>query len=50
MLGRNGAGPPGQGSGECCVCPSCGTRIPHKLGEPCFDVNCPKCDTKMVRK
>ena len=39
-----GAGPDGE-----CVCPSCGTRVSHRAGVPCYDVSCPKCGIKMVR-
>lgn len=31
-----------------CVCPNCGTKIPHQRGIPCSTVNCPKCGTRMV--
>ena len=41
---RSGAGPSGE-----CVCPSCGTRIPHQAGMPCYSLECPKCGAKMVR-
>jgi len=41
---RPGAGPSGD-----CVCPSCGQRVPHQQGMPCYSVNCPKCGTKMAR-
>jgi len=46
-LGRvrgEGAGPRGH-----CICPSCGTKVPHKAGIPCNQINCPKCNTKMIR-
>jgi len=41
---RRGAGPTGE-----CVCPSCGTNVPHKRGTPCYTVTCPKCGVKMIR-
>jgi hypothetical protein len=41
---RAGAGPGGY-----CVCPSCGEKLPHQQGTPCFDLKCPRCGTKMVR-
>ncbi|MFC2004400.1 hypothetical protein ACFLUK_02545 [Chloroflexota bacterium] len=40
---------PGTGPGGNCVCPSCGTRLLHQVGMPCYNVSCPKCGTKMVR-
>ena len=43
--GRRGAGPGGN-----CVCPSCGAAVPHQAGVPCFQVNCPQCNTAMVRQ
>lgn len=62
MVWGDGAGPPGPGGrgrgrmggrslgpGGYCLCPSCGTRIPHKRGVPCATLTCPKCGTKMVR-
>ena len=42
---RPGAGPSGN-----CLCPSCGTEIPHQAGVPCSDLSCPKCGAKMVRE
>jgi hypothetical protein len=39
-----GAGPSGD-----CICPNCGERVPHQLGKPCFEQNCPKCETAMTR-
>lgn len=46
---RGGGMRPGAGPDGYCICPSCDTKIPHKLGSPCFDMSCPKCGTKMVR-
>ena len=42
---RAGAGPGGE-----CICPQCGTTVPHEAGIPCYNKNCPKCGAKMVRK
>lgn len=39
----------GFGPGGECLCPSCGTRIPHKPGVPCVQEKCPKCGTMMIR-
>jgi predicted RNA-binding Zn-ribbon protein involved in translation (DUF1610 family) len=33
-----------------CVCPSCGTTVPHQPGVPCAQMTCPRCGTKMVRE
>jgi len=46
-LGRGGgiaAGPGGD-----CVCPACGHREPHVLGQPCTSRICPKCGARMTR-
>lgn len=32
-----------------CVCPKCGHKQAKLLGIPCFDMQCPKCMSKMVR-
>jgi len=44
-MGGRGLGPSGY-----CVCPKCGTRVPHQTGTPCYAMSCPKCGTKMVRE
>jgi len=43
-MGGFGTGPDGN-----CVCPSCGATTPHRQGQPCYEVQCPKCGTKMTR-
>jgi len=43
--GRFNAGPTGN-----CVCPKCKASVPHVAGVPCYDVKCPKCGAKMIRK
>jgi len=43
-MGGRAAGP-----GGFCVCPSCGEKVAHQVGVPCFEKSCPKCGTKMVR-
>ena len=53
-IGRGGGGGgrgggTGLGPGGKCVCPSCGTTVPHKPGSPCVSVKCPKCGTSMIR-
>jgi hypothetical protein len=41
---RQGAGPGGN-----CICPQCGEKVAHKRGTPCYEVECLKCNTRMVR-
>jgi hypothetical protein len=48
--GRMRGNQPGAGPGGNCVCPSCGEKVPHKQGTPCYAISCPKCGTKMVRE
>ena len=43
--GGRGAGPQGN-----CICPSCGYRIAHAVGEPCYEIKCPECGTLMTRE
>ena len=47
--GRMGGNRPGAGPAGYCVCPSCGTKVAHQRGVPCYSVNCPKCGASMVR-
>ncbi len=42
--GGFGFGPAGE-----CICPYCGTRIPHQRGRPCYQERCPKCGKPMTR-
>lgn len=46
--GRMG-GPLAAGPGGSCVCPSCGETARHGVGQPCYQMVCPKCGTKMAR-
>jgi len=48
--GSAGMGRQGAGLGGECVCPSCGERVPHERGVPCYSVLCPACGSKMVRE
>ncbi len=48
--GRMGGTRPGAGPGGECVCPNCGETAPHQLGQPCNQVSCPTCGTRMIRK
>ena len=45
MGGPNAAGPSGY-----CVCPSCGYKAPHTVGQPCNQIKCPKCGALMTRE
>jgi hypothetical protein len=47
--GRMG-GPQAAGPGGYCTCPSCGHRVKHGAGQPCYNKKCPKCGTQMVRE
>ena len=47
--GRMGGNRPGAGPEGACVCPSCGKKIEHQRGTPCYNLNCPQCGTKMIR-
>ena len=48
--GRGGGNRPGSGPGGKCVCLKCGVEKTHRVGIPCFEEECPKCGTKMVKK
>lgn len=45
MGGPKAAGPDGN-----CICPNCGHKVPHKVGQPCYEVNCPECGAQMTRE
>jgi hypothetical protein len=45
MGGAKAAGP-----GGFCICPSCGHKVKHQVGQPCYDLACPKCGTSMTRE
>ncbi|MFH1501246.1 MAG: DUF134 domain-containing protein [archaeon] len=44
-MGRFAAGPGGN-----CICPKCGHKSVHKIGTPCYQQKCPKCQSTMVRE
>lgn len=48
--GRGGGTKPGSGPGGNCVCPKCGHKEPHIVGQRCLDQTCPECGTRMVRE
>ncbi len=43
--GGRGLGPSGD-----CVCPKCGTVVPHQRGVRCSEMKCPKCGSQLVRR
>ncbi len=47
--GRQG-GPKAAGPGGNCICPACGHKEPHAVGQPCYERDCPKCGTRMIRE
>lgn len=59
-MGKGGGQGMGQGRGrqnlsvnegiyDTCECPKCGHREPHDRGMPCFQKQCPKCGSNMIR-
>lgn len=48
--GRNKGNRPGAGPVGNCICPSCGEKIAHRQGVPCYNEICPKCGAKMMRE
>jgi len=55
--GRGGGRGPGRmggakaaGPGGTCVCPNCGHKVKHGVGQPCYEIVCPKCGTAMARE
>lgn len=48
-MGRMGDNRPGAGPSGFCVCPSCGEKVTHQVGTPCYSIKCPKCGTRMTR-
>ena len=44
-----GGGPMAAGPGGNCICPKCGHALPHQVGLPCNQQQCPKCGTRMTR-
>jgi hypothetical protein len=43
-------GPFAAGPGGNCICPSCGAKMPHIVGQPCNQRVCPKCGVRMTRE
>ncbi|PIU57138.1 MAG: hypothetical protein COS87_00135 [Chloroflexi bacterium CG07_land_8_20_14_0_80_45_17] len=49
-MGRMGGSRPGAGPSGSCLCPNCGTKVPHEVGVPYYNLSCPKCGAKMIRE
>jgi len=48
--GRGGGNKPGSGPAGNCVCPECGHKVTHQVGERCVDLKCPKCGAQLIRE
>ena len=49
--GRGGRGGPlAAGPSGNCLCPKCGYKEQHTVGQPCYEKVCPKCGTRMTRE
>ena len=48
--GLGGGTKPGSGPTGNCICPKCGYKAAHQVGQRCIDLTCPQCGTKMVRE
>jgi hypothetical protein len=48
--GQGKGNKPGSGPGGNCICPKCGCKVPHQVNQPCMEVACPQCGTKMRRE
>jgi hypothetical protein len=48
--GQGGGNQPSSGPGGTCICPKCGHKEPHVVGQRCLDRPCPDCGTKMIRE
>ncbi len=44
-MGKNALGPSGN-----CICPKCKTKALHQIGQPCYQIKCPKCNSQMTRE
>jgi len=48
--GRGRRGFESDGPPANCICPACGTVVPHQPGVPCFQTECPQCSSPMTRR
>ena len=46
--GRRGVGG-GFNPNQECICPNCGYKITHQMGDPCNMKRCSKCGALMIR-
>jgi len=47
--GLGGGNNPGAGPSGFCICPKCGYKVTHQVGQRCMDLVCPTCGVKMIR-
>lgn len=47
--GRGGMGGVAAGPGGTCLCPDCGFQASHQLGQPCYQLKCPRCGSPLRR-
>jgi len=47
--GLGGGAKPGSGPSGLCICPKCGYKVTHQVGQRCMDLVCPTCGVKMTR-
>lgn len=50
VSGKGRGGGFAAGTGGYCICPSCGEKIAHEIGDPCYEQQCPKYGTAMTRE
>lgn len=48
--GRGQGNKPGSGPSGECVCPKCGHKVRHQVGQRCMEIPCPNCGTLMIRE
>ena len=48
-FGRMSGNKAGAGPSGFCVCPSCGYKVKHTRGQPCYNKKCLKCGLTMTR-
>ena len=48
--GIGGGNNPGSGPTGNCVCPKCGYKVEHQVGQRCMDLTCPNCNIRLIRE